>query len=276
MEKLMGGIVAEAIAIANMMNANGTKCLWLPQAIICVLLLWALFPNPYGYYILLRWIVCPCFIFTAAQLFTHGSKKWAWAAVAIALMFNPLIPIHLPKELWRLLDVVGIGFAVWSVFLLKIKIPMRLWVPLIVFYFGFGWVFAITGLPFDRAILYFAGTETRGRLTVINEGSKIDEYGEEHSGYVVEYSFEAGGKTISNERSYSGHPGYWSRPTIIYWKLAPAIINIPIGPESRPTFFMSVILGSIFDIVLYGLLAFAVWVAYSVAKDWKKPSAETA
>jgi len=46
------------------------KELWIPQAIAGAMLLWALYPeNPYGYYVLLRWIVCPCFIYTGFQIF---------------------------------------------------------------------------------------------------------------------------------------------------------------------------------------------------------------
>ena len=40
------------------------KRLFLPQIILSVLLLWALYPhNPYTYYVLLKWISFPIFIY---------------------------------------------------------------------------------------------------------------------------------------------------------------------------------------------------------------------
>jgi len=248
------------------LSNTGKTWLWVPQAITCALLLWALYPNnSYGYYILLRWIVCPCLVLTAIKLFQHGLKKHGWGLVALALIFNPLLQIQLPQGVWMLIDIVGIGIAIWSVVLLKVDVPLRIWVSVATLVIGFCVVSNLTGLPLEKAILYFAGTETRGSLTVTDRGHSVDEYGGDHSGYTVEYSFKAGNRTIRNKRSYSGAPGYWSRPKIIYWKLAPSLINIPIGPEEQPTFFMSVIFHSVVDLALYGGLAFVVLVAYKVA-----------
>ena len=42
------------------------KKIWIPQAIVIPMLLWALNPaNPYGYYILLRWVYCAAFAYLA-------------------------------------------------------------------------------------------------------------------------------------------------------------------------------------------------------------------
>jgi len=44
------------------------KRIWVPQIIASVLLVWALNPeNPYGYYILLRWVCCVAFAYLAYQ-----------------------------------------------------------------------------------------------------------------------------------------------------------------------------------------------------------------
>lgn len=98
------------------------KELWMPQAIAGVMLLWALYPeNPYGYYVLLRWVVCPCFIYAALQAFKQGKKNMVWVLGVTAAIYNPLISLHLNRELWSVLNLAGIGVAGWSVFVLKRK-----------------------------------------------------------------------------------------------------------------------------------------------------------
>ena len=96
------------------------KELWIPQTIAGAMLLWALYPeNSYGYYVLLRWIVCPCFAFAAVQAFSRGKTNWVWILGATAVLFNPLFPVHLNRELWALIDLVAAGVAGVSVFVLK-------------------------------------------------------------------------------------------------------------------------------------------------------------
>lgn len=66
---------------------------------------------PYGYYRLLRWVVCAVAIASAIQL--HGGKRqgWAWVLGAVALLFNPLVPVHFEKATWRIFDgVAGVAF----------------------------------------------------------------------------------------------------------------------------------------------------------------------
>jgi hypothetical protein len=98
------------------------KELWIPQAVAGVMLLWALYPgNPYGYYILLRWVVCPCFICAALQAFRQGKKNMIWVLGVTAAIYNPLISLHLTRELWSVLNLAGIGVGVWSVVVFKRK-----------------------------------------------------------------------------------------------------------------------------------------------------------
>ena len=71
---------------------------------------------PYGYYRLFRWVVCAVAIASAIQL--HGEKRqgWAWVLSAVALLFNPLVPVHFEKATWRVFD--GAAGAVFLVVLL--------------------------------------------------------------------------------------------------------------------------------------------------------------
>jgi len=80
-------------------------------AIVAVLLLVAVAPLPYGYYTFTRLVVCLSAIFFAYSGFVSGDKSlWPWIAVAVALIFNPLIPVHLSKDVWMYLDVAAAAF----------------------------------------------------------------------------------------------------------------------------------------------------------------------
>ena len=72
------------------------------RTIAAILLLWALDRHPYSYYTILRFVVCGVTgygVYFAAQLEKNG---WAWAFGIIALLFNPIIPIHLARLIHKL------------------------------------------------------------------------------------------------------------------------------------------------------------------------------
>ena len=100
------------------------KRIWMPQTIACVMLLWALNPhNPYAYYILLRWVCCGVFAYSAVQASALGHEKqgWVWVLGITALVYNPIFRVHLNRELWQIVNIVTLGIAVASVFVLKTK-----------------------------------------------------------------------------------------------------------------------------------------------------------
>lgn len=73
------------------------------------MLAWALNPaNPYGYYILLR-IVC-CAVCAYLALAAAGSDKtpWTWTLGIFAVIYNPIVRIHLTREIWSVVNVVTI------------------------------------------------------------------------------------------------------------------------------------------------------------------------
>ncbi len=85
----------------------------IPAFIAAALLFAALAPWDDGYYRLLRLVTC-----AAAIFFIWGSchVKYYWAVgpfAFIALLFNPLLPIHLTRDNWQIFDVVcGVVFLV--------------------------------------------------------------------------------------------------------------------------------------------------------------------
>jgi len=83
------------------------KQIIIPSIVVMILLVIAIFPiEEYGYYILLRWIVCLTAIYIT-YLSKDEKQYWTWVMGIIALIFNPLIPLHLGKEIWVVVDFIA-------------------------------------------------------------------------------------------------------------------------------------------------------------------------
>jgi hypothetical protein len=86
------------------------------------MLLWALNPeNPYGYYVLLRWICCGIFAYLAFKGFEQGHQGWVLVLGITAAVYNPIFRVHLTREIWSVVNVAAIGTAVASTFALRFQ-----------------------------------------------------------------------------------------------------------------------------------------------------------
>jgi hypothetical protein len=78
-----------------------------------IMLFGALAQWPYGYFILLRWVVSIGAIIVVIYAF---DKNIDWAKVVfifIVILFNPIAPIYLTREIWIPIDIViGIFFII--------------------------------------------------------------------------------------------------------------------------------------------------------------------
>lgn len=83
------------------------KQILVPSIITSVLLLIAIFPiKEYSYFVLLRWVVCFSAIFVGYFLFQEKRYSWVWLMGIIAVLFNPIEPVHLNKGIWQVIDFV--------------------------------------------------------------------------------------------------------------------------------------------------------------------------
>lgn len=62
---------------------------------------------PYGYYELLRWLVCAVAAFTAWRASELRRSGWAWVFIVLALVFNPVVPVRLRRETWAWADIAA-------------------------------------------------------------------------------------------------------------------------------------------------------------------------
>ena len=70
---------------------------------------------PYGYYTLLRWIVCLTTGYLAYEDYKREQRGFALIFGIVALIFNPVLPVHLSKAEWAPIDLVVAGFLFFYV-----------------------------------------------------------------------------------------------------------------------------------------------------------------
>lgn len=96
--------------------------IWIPQILACGMLLWALNPgNPYGYYVLLRWVCCGIFVYLTVQAAIRQKQGIAWTLGVTALIYNPILRIHMTREIWSVVNIITIAIVGISVFALGAK-----------------------------------------------------------------------------------------------------------------------------------------------------------
>lgn len=96
--------------------------LLIPAAIAALMLLGALGYWPYGYYQLLRFVVCGVSAYVAFMAYRR-QRQWAtWLFGFIAILFNPLAPIHLSRDIWQPIDLVCALLFAFVAFAIKERV----------------------------------------------------------------------------------------------------------------------------------------------------------
>lgn len=62
---------------------------------------------PYGYYTLLRLVVSAAALYGVAVAVRRRAEGWAITLAVVVLLFNPIIPVHLDRATWAVLDIVA-------------------------------------------------------------------------------------------------------------------------------------------------------------------------
>ena len=93
--------------------------LLIPAVVAALMLFGALASWPYGYYQLLRFVVCGVSVYVAFIAYKWHILWTVYVFGFIAVLFNPLFPIHFSRDLWQPIDLVcALLFAVVA-FILK-------------------------------------------------------------------------------------------------------------------------------------------------------------
>lgn len=75
---------------------------------------------PYEFFTLLRFIVCVSTAYVAWMAHKDGQENWTWILGAVALLFNPLLPIYLTREIWVVIDSATAVLLLVAIFILKL------------------------------------------------------------------------------------------------------------------------------------------------------------
>lgn len=92
------------------------------RILAAVLLILALDKHPYGYYTILRFIVCGVSGYGAYFAHEIKNKYWVWIFAIVAILFNPIRPIYLDRGTWQVIDIgVAAVLLISLVFLREVK-----------------------------------------------------------------------------------------------------------------------------------------------------------
>ena len=80
--------------------------------ILAAMLLLCLAPMPYGYFMLVRFVMMAAFGFMAYRYFVIKKSIAAWVFVLLAVLFQPIYKIVLGRGIWNALDVVVATFLI--------------------------------------------------------------------------------------------------------------------------------------------------------------------
>ena len=80
--------------------------------------------HSYSYYSMLRWLACSAAVLLVWRGAVQG-VKWAWALVPLAILFNPVAPIHFSRNTWGTLDVAAAVVMVLAVAAMETAVLLR-------------------------------------------------------------------------------------------------------------------------------------------------------
>ena len=75
---------------------------------------------PYEFFILLRVVVFSGAAYVAWIAYQAEREPWAWVLGIVAVLFNPILPLHLTRELWIPIDIAVGAMMLVSVFALRL------------------------------------------------------------------------------------------------------------------------------------------------------------
>jgi hypothetical protein len=69
----------------------------------------------YGFYMALRTAATVGGVYWAVRVYQAGPRGWMCAFLAVALLFNPILPVRMHREDWQPIDLVlGLLLLGWS------------------------------------------------------------------------------------------------------------------------------------------------------------------
>ena len=92
------------------------------KLILSMLFLICLFDMPYGYFQLVRFLGMLGFLILAYISYKNEFPILVIVYIALAVLLQPIIKIHLGRSIWNIVDVILAVFLISSIFYKKIKL----------------------------------------------------------------------------------------------------------------------------------------------------------
>ena len=85
---------------------------YLTSLISATMLLLALSGHRRYFFVLLCLVVRIGAAVLALTAHRQDATGWTWVMIGVLVLFSPLLPIHLPRNIWRIVDVMVAGVFV--------------------------------------------------------------------------------------------------------------------------------------------------------------------
>ena len=85
---------------------------YLTSLIPATMLLLALSGHRRCFFVFLRLVVSIDAAVLALTAHGQDATGWTWVMIGVLVLFRPLLPIHLPRNIWRIVDVMVAGVFV--------------------------------------------------------------------------------------------------------------------------------------------------------------------
>ena len=92
------------------------------RIIAIIMLFIALEDNPYGYYQILRWVVCGVAGYSAYLAHINNRIAWTWIFGITAILYNPISTIHLARDTWKVLNAITVVVIFVSIIEIKFNL----------------------------------------------------------------------------------------------------------------------------------------------------------
>ena len=94
------------------------RIVWLVPALMLLIAVW---PLPYGYYTFTRILTCGVAVLIAVAGVPERPvvRVWSVPLLAIAVLFNPLVPIHLSRATWFIFDLWAAATFLFHLFFVR-------------------------------------------------------------------------------------------------------------------------------------------------------------
>jgi len=184
------------------MRISKESVIFILSRIVAVIFLLVAYTNQQiGFYTLLRFIICLVGIYSAYSAFKTKQTIWIWLMSAIAILFNPLFPIHLERSQWEIYDAITILILLYSIPVLRIsnedekildkyrESTKTIIHGILIFIGGILFWYHTVGNVFDELSLIQNAKITTGTLESTYEEENEDDRGKVHISEVGVYSF---------------------------------------------------------------------------------------